>query len=33
VGGYDGGGRRVIHPVSPVLRGTHAASAGTKTAQ
>jgi LacI family transcriptional regulator len=23
VGGYDGGGRRVIHPVTPVLRGTH----------
>ncbi len=23
VGGYTGGGRRVIHPVSPVLRGTH----------
>ena len=31
VGGYDGGGRRVIHPVVPVLRGTHGASAGTKS--
>ena len=23
IGGFDGGGRRVIHPVTPVLRSTH----------
>lgn len=30
VGGYDGGGRRVIHPVTPILRGTHVHSASTE---
>ena len=31
VGGYNGGGRRVIHPVTPVLRGTHGQRNTTKS--